>query len=142
MWVRAPPNPNILFDFESRRSRYRSHSTGDGGQSNQQFHTVGCCYLLLFLRVILADLTFMTRDLGTSKCFKYLFGRFQKYRQPPFEVENRHTQALSSFSQSLIKNRKCCQFFDRVSRRSIRSRGTRTDNRHRPHGRFPWDSAG
>jgi hypothetical protein len=25
---------------------------------------------------------------------------------------------------------------------SIRSRGTRPHNRHRPHGRFPWASAG
>jgi hypothetical protein len=58
LWIRAPPNPDPLFGFESQLSRYGSHSAGGGAQSDQQFYTVDCCYLLLFFQVTLADLTF------------------------------------------------------------------------------------
>jgi hypothetical protein len=34
LWVRAPHNPDIWFDFESPLSRYGSHSTGGGAQSD------------------------------------------------------------------------------------------------------------
>jgi hypothetical protein len=67
LWVRAPPNPNISFDFESPRSHYRSHSVGGAAQSNEQFHTVACCYLLPFFWVILADLTHLTAVWCTSR---------------------------------------------------------------------------
>jgi hypothetical protein len=53
------PTQNLLFDLESPLSRYGSHSAGGGAQSNEQFHTVVCCHLLLFFRVTLADLTFL-----------------------------------------------------------------------------------
>ena len=88
-WVRVPANPNIWFDFESPLSRYGSHSTGGGAQSDQQFHAVGCCYLLLFFWVTLADLTVLTPDWDTFKCFRYLFGRFQNTGNHPSRFENR-----------------------------------------------------
>jgi hypothetical protein len=89
LWVRAPPNPNLLFGFESPLSRYGSHSAGGVTQSDQQFHTVDCCYLLLFFRATLADLTFLTPDWDAFKCYWYRFGRFQNTGNRPSRFENR-----------------------------------------------------
>jgi hypothetical protein len=80
-WVRAPPSPRFLFDFESPQSRYGSHLAGGGAQFDEQFHTVGCCYLLLFFRVTLADLTFLTPDWCTLACFATFLARSETSRR-------------------------------------------------------------
>src|SRR5580700_1248674 len=83
LWVRAPPNPEILFEAESPRRRYRSHSAGGSVQSNEQFHTVVCCYLLLFFWVTLADLTPLTAVWCTSPHFMTLLASSAKSPYAP-----------------------------------------------------------
>jgi hypothetical protein len=45
--------------------------------------------LLLFFRVTLADLTFLTPDWDAFKCYWYRFGRFQNTGNHPSRFENR-----------------------------------------------------
>jgi hypothetical protein len=72
LWVRAPPNPSILFELKNPRSRSGSHSAGDGAQFLDHVHTIVCCSLLLFFWVTLADLTLLTDVWCTSQYFMTL----------------------------------------------------------------------
>jgi hypothetical protein len=48
-------------------------------EHNSIINFILVCLLLFvaFFRVTLADLTCLTPDWGTSRCFKHLFGRFE-----------------------------------------------------------------
>jgi hypothetical protein len=81
LWVRAPPNPNILFELESPRSRYGSHSAAGKAQLNEQYHAVVCCSLLLFFRVIPADLAHVTAVWGTFPYFVTLLADSRSCRR-------------------------------------------------------------
>jgi hypothetical protein len=72
LWVRGPPNPKLLFGFESPLSRYWSHSADGGAQSDEPFLPVVWWCLLLFFWVTLVDLTFLTPVWCTSPYFMTL----------------------------------------------------------------------
>jgi predicted nucleotidyltransferase len=62
----------ILFDLESPQSRYGSRSAGDGAQSNEQSHTVGCCWVPAMspLKSILRDKGQPPRVYSVTRCVK------------------------------------------------------------------------
>ena len=67
LWVRAPPNPLPIRLRKSAKIAHGSNLAGGEAQFDEQFYIVGCCYLLLFFRVTLGELTFLIPDWGTFK---------------------------------------------------------------------------
>jgi hypothetical protein len=56
-------------DWESQKSRHRSHSAGGRAQSNEQCHTAICCSLLAFFWLLWPTCPFLTAVWCTFRYF-------------------------------------------------------------------------
>jgi hypothetical protein len=106
LWVRAPPNPKISFDFENPQSRSGSHSAGGGAQFFDHVHTIVCCSLLLFFWVTLADLTLLTDVWCTSRYFMTLLAQFKELSSSERTVSRRSSHSTRHGSSVCSRERR------------------------------------